>query len=218
MRKLLGGLTCMILVLGTALPAFGGQLEASNRPQKSGPLSYDGAGYGGPDCQSEKARFEGEVVARYQTCSFFYRFDSAFEGNAERDFGALWLQTEVDPEHGWCASEVTAKLELRGGSARVQEATERTASPSGSKKITAKLRVDAAGGATEPGKLRNDFKLYPGEFSSDFRGKNDRLRIRWDGATQRTVALAGGIALSWRVDEGPPPIAIDIDPVMQDRC
>lgn len=217
-RKLLGGVMVVMLAVGFALPALGAQLKASDRPAKSGPLSYDGTSYNGPDCRNDQAAFGGEIIARYKTCSFFYRFDPDSETNSRRDYGALWLQSQVNPDNGWCASKVTTKLELLDRSARVQRATKRHSSPASSKRVVARLRVDAGGKATEAGKLRNGFKLYPKEFSSTYRKGSDTLRLFWNGATRRTVAFAGGIAISWPRSEGPPAISVRIEPVMQNRC
>lgn len=217
MKRWIGVTAVGALVMALALPSFA--FEASNKPVTRGPIVHDGSTYSGRDCGSDSASFGGEVVARYKTCSFFFRFNPANETNPDRDYGVLWLQSHVNPTNGWCASKVTTKLELSLGSGRrVDKATERTSRPSSPKTIRQRLKVTANGMTTTPGVVRKSFKVFRHVWSSDYLRAKDTLKLFWDGATRRTVGSAGGVAISWPAAGGPPPLTARIQPVMQQSC
>ena len=69
------------------------QLDARDAPTHSGPLN---AGQRG--CDGGKEMHEGNLVAHVRLCYRVFLFDPDSEDSAGRDYGVIWLQSNVDAE------------------------------------------------------------------------------------------------------------------------
>ena len=176
----------LAMVLGG--PA-GAQLDATENPEKSGPLSRGGGG-----CTKEVARAPSGVrTAVLKSCGDVYVFNPAAE-TARRNFDVVWLQTEVNPENRFCAAYVKSKITLPRGY-RIEQKTptfRRISSPRG---VLARIRVKARGTATERAVVKNRFRMYPRVLKPNIEGR--RLIVEWRGRTRRTVAFAIGVEASY---------------------
>ncbi|MGH2723973.1 MAG: hypothetical protein ACRDI0_06845 [Actinomycetota bacterium] len=186
------GIACLLVasLLLAAPPAAAAQLDASDRPQASGPLTYEGK-----SCAKHTMRGGGQVVAKTRTCLFLYTFSPLSELDAFRDHGAAWAQTEVDPRNGWCATAIGSSLSLpkeTEGHARAPKAKKIATS----KRVTTKLVVDAQGSALSDGVLRQGYRLYPKGIAGATSDGGRTYTVTWTGRTSKTLAFALGVEFS----------------------
>jgi len=206
LKKVIGVVTALTLAL-TPLSATA-QLNPSNKPTKRGPLQYSGR-YKGPDCRKGKFRSNsGQVTSNYKFCTYYYKYSRAQDNDASRDFGAMWLSTRVDPTNGWCVDRVKSKLgvEIRGSRA-VHNRAPQAKFIRGAKKVKTRLVVDANGGGSQTGVLKQNWAHVPQETRVKRFTKNGfaNLLLDWNGRTKRTVAFAGAFEMSW-TGSAPPSI------------
>ncbi|MGH2752221.1 MAG: hypothetical protein ACRDK3_15330 [Actinomycetota bacterium] len=212
MKKLLVIATALTLTL-TPLSATA-QLDPRTKPVKRGPLTFDGDTYPGRDCKKGRFRRHGDsgrVTSYYRFCTFFYRYSPAEDNNSNRNFGAIWFATRVNPTNGWCAKRVLSKIGVQtSGPAKVHNRAPagKTIGTNDSKKVKTKLVVDADGDGSANGVLKKNFILYPDELKIR-RFKKDgftNLLLDWRGRTKKTVSFASAVEMSWRQGESPPSI------------
>jgi hypothetical protein len=183
------------LVPGTA---HARQLSAGNPPTVSGPLSS--AGY---QCTDQKLKHEGKVIAKLESCIWVYRFDEAMETDLFKTYGAVWMQSTVDPVNGWCATKVPTEISIP------QDAQRESFAPTGStaigdaKKVTTKLVVDASGAAMENGRVSNAYKLYRRSLKTTSLDGGRTTRFTWTGQESRKLAFVGGVQASWSTIDAP---------------
>lgn len=172
------------------------QLDATENPTKKGPLARDGG-----RCDRDRARAGGQLAAISKSCSDVYSFNPLMEDKANRDYGAVWLQAEVDTEPGWCARETTMKIKVPRG-VRIEDRTPSYKRVDDPERVRARIAVDADGTADEKGVLKNHFRLYPVRIKPDVDGRV--LTVHWRGNTPRTLGFALGVEVSWNAEEGFP--------------
>lgn len=178
-----------------ASPAAAAQLEASDRPQASGPLAYEGK-----SCRKHSLRAAGQLLATTRTCLFLYSFSPLSELDALRDYGAAWVQTEVDPRGDWCATAL-------GSAVFLPEETEGHAHAPKAKKVgmtrrvTTKLVVDAEGQALSDGVLRQSYRLHPKRITTATSDGGRTFTVTWKGRTSKTLAFALGLEFSAPADD-----------------
>ena len=202
LRGPLAGALCAALVVALASPAAG-QLDARTEPVVTGPLTALGDG---KKCRATKYEVEGEVVARAKICLFLYAFDPEKEDDADRDYGVMWAQTNVDTGSGWCAFKVHTEvyipedMPMYAKVPRAQEIAKR-------KKVVRKLAVDAEGHAAEEASVKKGLTLYPRSLSRSRRGAEDGpdlVRVTWQGETAQKLGFVSGFEVSWPEADGPP--------------
>ncbi len=202
LRGPLAGALALVLVAGLAAPAFG-QLDARTEPVVTGPLTALGDG---KKCRATKYEVEGEIVARAKICLFLYAFDPEKEDDADRDYGVMWAQTNVDTGGGWCAFKVHTEVYIPEDMpmhAKVQKAQKIATR----KKVVMKLAVDAEGHAAEDASVKKGLTLYPRSLSRSRREAKDDMdlvRVTWRGETAQKLGFVSGLEVSWPTDEGPP--------------
>jgi len=178
------------------------QLNPGTKPTKSGPLQYSGI-YRGPDCRKGKFRSNGgQVTSNFKFCTYFYRYDPAQDNNPSRNFGAIWLSTKVDPTNGWCADRVKSKLGVDTSGPRAvhnRAPKARAIRSSGAKRVRTRLVVDANGGGSQRGVLKQRWTHLPQATTIKKFQKNGfaNLLLDWNGRTKKTVAFAGAFEMSW---------------------
>lgn len=193
------------ILLASALlssSAVAAQLDARDEPSVSGPLSV-----GKQDCERDAERRGSRVVLRVRLCYDLFLLDPAAEGDSQRDYGALWLQTNLDPAPGWCVTEARTSA-LVDPTAALTGSAPNTKQPGTRKRVASRLKVDAGGQATETAAITQRFNLYPRVLraitSETANGR--RFTARWRGSSGKELAFAAGIEVAWAQGEGSPPI------------
>ena len=209
MKKVVLIVTALALAL-TPLSASA-QLDPGDRPHRSGPLTYSDV-YKGPDCKRGRFRSNsGQVTSKYKFCTYFYLYRPSLDNNPDRDYGAIWFSTKVNPTNGWCADRVKSTLGVNTrGKRSVHNRAPRgkLIRSSGPRSVRTRLVVDANGGGTRPAVLKQRWTHYPQvtRIRKFERNGFAFLRLGWDGRTKKTVAFAGAFEMSW-TKRRPPPIA-----------
>lgn len=198
-------LAVLIAAAVLAYPSAAGaqQMDATDDPTVGGPLSTDAALHA---CKRKREKAAGgKFVARFEICSTVYLFDPDEEDSTKSDYGAYWVQVNVDATRRWCTRSVKIIVPLpefvhakapRPGS-RVRGAN---------KKHTTKLEVDAQDHTSTPARIKNSFTLRPKKLRSELVSDGDKFRLTWTGSTARKLAYAAGIELSWAPDATPPEV------------
>jgi hypothetical protein len=113
---MLGKKLALIVLVGVLalMPlSAGAQMSPRDKPTKVGPLTFDGTTYEGRNCKDGRFRRHGttgQVTSRWTFCTYFYRYSTAQDNNSNRNFGAMWLSTRINPTNGWCARRVISQL------------------------------------------------------------------------------------------------------------
>ncbi len=212
MKKLL--VVAVALALSVTPLSATAQLDPSSKPNKEGPLTYDGDTFGGRDCKTGRFRrhgTSGKVTSKYKFCTFFYRYDPTKDNNANRDFGAVWFATRVQPQNDWCAKQVKSKLGVQtSGTGKVHNRAPKGTSLGATKSRTVKtsLVVDANGGGSGTGRLQKKWTLHPkGMKISKFKKDGfTNLLLDWEGKTKKTTSFASAVEMSWQQGGAPPSI------------
>jgi hypothetical protein len=211
-KKLALVVVAVALVL-TPLSA-GAQMNPRSKPTTVGPLSFDGSTYAGPDCKEGMFRRHGDtgrVVSRWTFCTFFYRYSTAQDNNSNRDFGAMWLATRVNPTNGWCARRVISRLGVQtSGTGRVHKRApqRRSRGANRSRRVQTRLVVNAAGSGSTKSVLKKNWTLHRGELRiRKFRREGfTNLQLGYKGPTKKTASFAAAFEMSWPQGGNPPSI------------
>ena len=199
------GLAAVIAAAVLAYPSAAAavQMDATDDPNVNGPLSTNG------DLQACKRKREktarGRLIARFEICSRYYLFDPNEEDSTKSDYGAYWVQVNVDATRQWCTRSVKIIVPLP---ATVHAKAPRPGSRvrGGNKKYTTKLEVDAQNHTSTPAEIKNSFTLRPKKLRSEVVSDGDKFRLSWTGSTARKLGYAAGIELSWASDATPPAV------------
>jgi hypothetical protein len=192
--KLTAALSAAILLV-VAAPASA-QLDASNRPRTSGPLTTRDRFH---DCQTRVERFEGEIAGRFKICYWYFLYDPDHESSA-LNYAGFWAQGTVTPVGEWCVRRARFDLELpalRHVHERAPQAGTviRTSS---SRRYTTRLKVDAQGQGDQNGFIANTFRVFANRMMVLRTDRGRTHRMAWSGGSGRTVAFASGVELSYR--------------------
>jgi hypothetical protein len=178
-------------------------MDATDDPTVTGPLSTN------DDLQACKKKREktarGRLIARFEICSSYYVFDPNEEDSAESDYGAYWVQVNVDATRRWCTRSVKIILPLPD-TVHAKAPRPGGAAKGANKKYTTKLEVDAQGNTSTPGEVKNSFTLRPKKLRSEVVSNGDKFRLVWSGNSARKLAYAAGMELSWGQDATPPAV------------
>ena len=211
-KKLALVVVAVALVL-TPLSA-GAQMNPRSKPTTVGPLSFDGSTYSGPDCKDGVFRRHGgtgRIMSKWTFCTFFYRYSRAQDNNSNRDFGAMWLATRVNPTNGWCARRVISRLGVQtSGTGRVHKRApqRRRRGANRSRRVQTRLVVNAAGSGSTKSVLKKDWTLHRGEMKiRKFRREGfTNLQLGYKGPTKKTASFAAAFEMSWPQGGNPPSI------------
>lgn len=197
MRTVSRSLSVAVAVVAlTAIPATA-QMDARNEPRVSGPLRREVR-----RCQQRSQEFRGRVVARAESCVRLYAFRPGSERDQRRDYGVIWLQTELRTEPNWCATRALSDIRIPSV-ARPHARAPRVARATEARRYVVRLRVDANGNARRAGSIAKGFTLFPRVYRGRMMSATRTYRATWEGNTGRTLAFASGVEISWR--EGDPP-------------
>jgi hypothetical protein len=197
--------------------AAAAQLDPRDEPSVSGPLTTSDDA-----CERGVERRGGRVVLRVRLCYDLYLLDPGAETDSERDYGALWIQTSVNPSPGWCATEVRTSALVRPGGALVGFSPKKTRRSSTRARVTTRLKIDAGGQATEDAAISQRFTLYPRVLKpiTSETSNGQRYTSRWRGNSGKKLAFAAGVEVAWTQGEGSPAItpSLKYRLVEKERC
>lgn len=205
-----------LVVVGVALVltplSAGAQLNPRSKPTTVGPIAFDGDTYAGRDCKDGQFRRNGDtgrVMSNWTFCTFFYRYSTAQDNNANRDFGAMWLATRVNPTNGWCATRVISRLGVQtSGSGKVHKRAPQGSSlgANRSRKVQTRLVVNAGGSGSTDSVLKKGWTLHRGDVRiRKFRRDGfTNLQLNYKGRTQKTTSFAAAFEMSWPQGGNPP--------------
>lgn len=182
-----------VLIFG-ATPALG-QMKAGERPNTRGPLVFDDKG-----CARDVDRTaSGRVAVITRGCSFTYDVRRSRDKSTSRDYGVFWFQNTVDPEAGFCVTNVMSSIEVPRGY-RIEGHAPKKKRTNTSTWTRSKLIV-RAGGKAKLGVMKNGYRFHPRVLDPS-RDRRE-VAIEWRGATHKKFALAMGIEVSY--PQGDPP-------------
>jgi hypothetical protein len=221
-------LAAMVILVALALTPLSAdaQMNPRKRPTKIGPLTFDGDTYSGKNCQNGVFRRDGDtgqVTSKWTFCTFFYRYSTAQDNNSNRDFGAMWLATRVDPTNGWCAARVISKLGVQtSGSGRAFKRAPQgtTKETNQSRKVQTRLVVKANGGGDTKAVLKKGWILHPNNLKISRFQKDGfaNLRLHHSGKTKKTVSFASAFEMSWPQGGNPPAISPELRALHMRNC
>jgi hypothetical protein len=194
---------CLVpLVLGllALTPAAAArQLDATDRPRVTGPLIRDTR-----DCGRRATKSGGVVVGVAKSCVRFYRFRSGRESDPRRDYGVVWLQTNVNARPSWCATSVTSDI-LVPRRARLHAHKPKATPKSRERRLTTRLFVDAADhSGPNDAIIKRGYRLFGRTMRGVVRQERTIFRTIWYGSSARKLAFVSGIEISWPQAQGPP--------------
>ena len=212
------GMKFALAVVAVALAltplSAGAQMNPRNKPTTVGPLSFDGSTYAGPDCKDGQFRRNGDtgrVMSKWMFCTYLYRYSTAQDNNSNRDFGAMWLATRVNPTNGWCARRVISQLGVQtSGTGKVLKRApqKNRLGAKKSRKVQTRLVVNAGGQGSTKSVLKKDWTLHRGEVNVRKFKKDGftNLRLDYKGPTKKTASFAAAFEMSWPQGGNPPSI------------
>lgn len=177
-----------------------GQMKAGHVAIQDGPIDFRTKG-----CDSVKDRnARGRVIATAKACTFVFTVDPSDDLSDERDFGSLWIQSQVDARKNWCIDKVKTEIRVPDG-ARLEGVTQKGKMTNKRRKLArANLRIGEPGQMATSGLLKNLFYVYPGEMFRRTRDGGDRQMLIWKGSTRKPQGFALGLSISWLEDDGLP--------------
>jgi hypothetical protein len=173
-------------------PAHAAQLDAADPPDISGGLSTPAK-----SCERQVTRRGGETAAVAKSCWFFY-FVS--EGDVQRDYAVVWLQSTVYGRHGWCTTRARSDLNINPMEGNYEaNAPVRALSARRSVLKTTRLTADADEQTTDPGVLSQTYWMRKGNIKPSITTteENSRFRTKWSGRAGRKVAVVSGAEVSY---------------------
>ncbi len=185
-------LACLLVPIGPA----SAQLDARERPRVRGPLAFVSK-----RCEQRVDRAGDRIIATSRSCFRFLAFDPAQENNSSRNFGVLWMQSNVNARKRWCATEAKSIIRFPGR-VRVLDVAPGDRGASQPRLVRARLRVDNA--TDNPATIRNAFRLYPRVLRTRKINEGTGFQAVWRGSTRRALGFALGVELSWAEGSGPP--------------
>jgi hypothetical protein len=197
-------------VLPSPAAAQNAQMSASDDPQVSGPLSLQEE-----KCDRKVQNYEGDKVAVARRCLRFYTYDPASESALDRDYGALWLQSTVNPVDGWCTTRTGSKIILPKDLGLHSRAPrkKRTIEERGPFTTTLDVTVEDNGAAAS---IAQDWIAYPRSLKPSL---TERVfKLGWGGKTGAKLAFAHGIEISWTMSSPPEGISYRLGITLSRNC
>ena len=193
---IVGAACCAALAFPAASAAK--SFDPARAPAVSGPLTPYAplTSCARSSTQSEKDR----------TCQYFYVRDPATESDPTYDYGVAWVQAKVSAKPGYCIHR--ADVDLDSSYQAVRSVPVKALKAKHAKHVKGKPAATASGHATTSAGVSEGFPLVPRSLaplaSSSADGTD--LLLRWKGPKSekpgQRLALAGGMEVRWRHDEG----------------
>lgn len=211
--KLALAATAMALVVPTQVGAAA-QMDAGDDPQVTGALELET-----DECRRQQESYRGQIVASGKTCLRIYTFDPASETDEERNYGVVWLQSNLNSRRGWCGAEVLSDVDLPDDIA-VQSRSPRSMELKRQKHYETALTAQAGGTATDSdSSIRQEQVLYPEEVRTRVLAKENIFRLKWVGLESEKLGFASGAEISWASDDSPGGISFRLNyQLTRGRC
>lgn len=178
------------------------QMGAAQAPEVSGELEL-----ANDNCRKQQEKFEGEVVATGKTCLWIYTYDPTAETDEARNYGVVWLQSNVNAKRRWCASKVLSDVDLPND-IRVESRAPLRLDVNRRKTYKTVLRPTADGNAAqtaEDTKITQTQVLYPQSVRTRVVDKGNLFRLKWEGSRDEKLGFASGAEISWVDDPNDDP-------------
>src|SRR5688500_2961843 len=161
-------------------PAFAAtaQMDAADDPEVAGELEMQT-----DECRKQQEKFKDQIVAAGKTCLRIYTYDQTAETDDARNYGVVWLQSNVNAKRGWCAAEVLSDVDLPSD-IRVETREPRSMDIKRRKNYETALTVTADGNASESAaetSIRQSQILYPEKVTSRVLENGNVFRLKWKG-------------------------------------
>jgi hypothetical protein len=189
------------------------QMEAREAPEVSGPLSRQSL-----ECQTQRERFEGNVVAVGRTCLRIFILDPNSETDVDRDYGVVWLQSTLDSSGGWCATKVLSDVNLPHD-VTIERRVPRGLTEIGRRKrLTSRLVASANGSASTNGEVKQTYTAFPNSIRTSVQHAEFQVfRLRWLGSDERKLGFASGAEISWDENNAPGGISFRLNYELRQR-
>lgn len=169
------------------------QMNAADDPQVTGDLELQTNG-----CREQQEKYRGQVVAKGKTCLRIYTYDSTSENDADRNYGVVWLQSNLNSSRNWCGSEVLSDIDLPNN-VRVESRDPRTVDVKrNAKPYETSITIEAGGNVTSQteAKISQDQLLYKDKVTTKVQSGNV-FRLKWTGLESDKLGFASGAEISW---------------------
>ena len=213
-RKYGRNVTTMVLLAMVAgvllVPSPSGaatQMNATDDPRVTGDLELQTDG-----CRSQQENYRGQVVAKGKTCLRIYTYDSASEDDTSRNYGVVWLQSNLNSSRGWCGSEVLSDVDLPSN-VRVESREPRTVNVNrNAKPYETSVTAGAGGQSTSETEaaVSQDQLLYKDSVTTKVQSGNV-FRLKWTGLESDKLGFASGAEISWAEEDSPGAISFRLN-------
>lgn len=192
-------LAAVFLVAAPTVASAARQMNAADEPEVTGNLELRS-----DDCRSqeEKDSATRDVIARGKTCLRVYSYSPASETDTQRNYGVVWLQSNVNSRLGWCAASVESDIDLPK-IVTVESKAPKRMDVKRRKTFDTILTTDAAGNGTEEASIKQTQILYPRTIRTPVLEDRNVFRLKWRGVENARLGFASGAEISWPVDEEP---------------
>lgn len=193
-KRSLVALLIALLALPAPQVAAAGQLNARKSPETTGPLEQTSR-----RCERDVRRAEGEVLARIETCAFFFALDPMSEVHPLRDFGVAWLQMTIDPTTSACVRYIDLEMVLEDG-VEIEGVAPDGPIQTRRRPVRHRVELETTGGGTalQPGSVAQSFTLHPHVFFVRDGDQSVRLQY-WLDTSYDTIAAVLGAEVSWSI-------------------
>lgn len=196
-----------VLLLVPSTSGAATQMNATDDPRVTGDLELQTDG-----CRSQQEKYRGEIVARGKTCLRIYTYDSASESDMTRNYGVVWLQSNLNSSRNWCGSEVLSDVDLPGN-IRVESRDPRSVDVNrNAKPYETSITVEAGGNVSSPteAKISQDQLLYKDRVTTRVQSGNV-FRLKWTGLESDKLGFASGAEISWAEADSPGAISFRLN-------
>ena len=180
-----------------AAPALG-QPPATDEPNVNGPLHLAGM-----SCGHNKLKHEGKALAKVHSCVRLYEFDSVMETDVTRTFGVAWVQTNIDPLNGWCATKARAEVILPDTVSQHARVPIRQIDSNKRDRVKVKLTARADGFAIQNATIAQSIDVYPDSLDAKIADGGRIVRTEWKGEESDELAFVSAAEISWQVLDTP---------------
>jgi len=174
------------------------QMDATDDPEVTGELELETDG-----CRTQREKHRGRVVAKGKTCLRIYTYDSSAETDDERNYGVVWLQSNLNSRRGWCGSKVISDVDLPNNVTAESRAPKRLQLNRRRAYETSLTATAGGAGIGEETTISQDQILFPEKVRTKVLADKNIFRLRWVGREKRKLGFASGAEFSWEQGANP---------------
>ena len=218
-ERIIHTLVLMAVAALVAIPSAAAatrQLDAADNPQVSGELELRT-----DECRRQHESYQGETVATGKTCLRIYTFNAGAETDTERNYGVVWLQSNLNSQRGWCGAEVTSDVDLPAD-IQVESKVPRSMDIATKRSFETSLTATAGGNAAETAEattIKQTQILYKREIRTRVMSEKNVFRLKWLGLESDKLGFASGAEISWAAADDPGGISFRLNyELKRGRC